>query len=173
MWNTCSLFFLVVILIQSRAQHLNNVIMGAMASQVTSLTIVYSSVYSGEDQRKHQRSASLAFVRAVHWWPVNSPHKWPITRKVFPFRHHECRYPPLWGQWMFHRGGKRWVFLHIYTVIVPIYGHFQDYSVKESVRLPCRREPLNGAHDSTFGILEHYHCWRFHGSGAILRPFKP
>ena len=59
--------------------------MGAMASQITSLTIVYSTVYSGADQRKHQSSASLAFVRGIHRSPVNSPHKWPVTRKMFPF----------------------------------------------------------------------------------------
>ena len=58
---------------------------GAMASQITSLTIVYSTVYSGADQRKHQSSASLAFVRGIHRWPVNSPYKWPVTRKLFPF----------------------------------------------------------------------------------------
>ena len=65
--------------------HHSDVIMGAMASQITSLTIVYSTVYSGEYQRKHQSSASLAFVRGIHRWPVNSPHKWPVTRKMFPF----------------------------------------------------------------------------------------
>ena len=65
--------------------HYNDVIMGAMAYQITSLTIVYSSVYSGADQRKHQSSASLAFVRRIHRWPVNSPHKEPVTRKMFPF----------------------------------------------------------------------------------------
>ena len=53
--------------------------------QITSLTVVYSTVYSGADQRKHQRSTSLAFVRGIHRWPVNSPHKWPNTRKMFPF----------------------------------------------------------------------------------------
>ena len=58
--------------------------MGGMASQITSLTIVYSTVYSGADQRKHQSSASLAFVRGIHRWPVNSPHKWPVTRKMAP-----------------------------------------------------------------------------------------
>ena len=56
-----------------------------MASKITSLTIVYSNFYSGADQRKHQISASLAFVRGIHRWPVNSPHKWPVTRKTFPF----------------------------------------------------------------------------------------
>ena len=55
-----------------------------MTSQITSLTIVYSTVYSGTDQRKHQSSASLAFVREIHRWPANSPHKLPVTRKMFP-----------------------------------------------------------------------------------------
>ena len=59
--------------------------MTAMASQITSLTIVYSSIYSGADQRKLQSSASLAFVQGTHWWPVNSPHKWPVMRKMFSF----------------------------------------------------------------------------------------
>ena len=51
----------------------------------TSLTIVYSTIYSGADQSKHQSSASLAFVWGIHRGPVNSPHKWPVTRKMFPF----------------------------------------------------------------------------------------
>ena len=59
--------------------------MGAIASQITSLTIVYSTVYSDADQRKQQSSASLAFVRGIHRGTVNSPHKWPVTRKMFPF----------------------------------------------------------------------------------------
>ena len=53
--------------------HYNDVIMGAIASQITSLTIVYSTVYSDADQRKHQSSASLAFVRVIHrerWIPA-------------------------------------------------------------------------------------------------------
>ena len=60
-----------------------DVIMVAIASQITSLTIVYSTVYSDVDQRKS--SASLAFARGIHRGPVNSPHKWPVTRKMFPF----------------------------------------------------------------------------------------
>ena len=55
--------------------HYVEVIMGAIASQISSLTIVYSTVYSDADQRKHQSSASLAFVRGIHRGPVNSPHK--------------------------------------------------------------------------------------------------
>ena len=59
--------------------------MGLMASQITSITIVYSTIYSGADQRKRQSSASLAFVRGIHRWPVNSPHKRPVTQKMFLF----------------------------------------------------------------------------------------
>ena len=65
--------------------HDNDVIMGAIASQITSLTIVYSNVYSDADQRKHPRSASLAFVRGIQRGPVISPHKWPVTWIMFPF----------------------------------------------------------------------------------------
>ena len=45
------------------SSHYGDVIMGPIASQFTSLTIVYSTVYSGADQGKHQSSVSLAFVR--------------------------------------------------------------------------------------------------------------
>ena len=66
--------------------HYCDVIMSMMSSNITSLTSVYSTVfYSGVDQRKHQSSASLAFVWGIHRGPVNSPHKWPVTRKMFPF----------------------------------------------------------------------------------------
>ena len=65
--------------------HYDDVIMTMLASQITSLTVVCSIVYSGVNQRKHQSSASLAFVREIHRGPVNFPHKWPVTRKMFPF----------------------------------------------------------------------------------------
>ena len=65
--------------------HYDDVIMSEIASQITSLTIVYSTVLSGADQSKHQSSVSLAFVWEIHRWPVNFPHKWPVTRKIFPF----------------------------------------------------------------------------------------
>ena len=56
-----------------------------MTYQITSLRIVYSTAYSRANQRKHQSSASLASVRGIHRWPVNFPHKGPVTRKMFPF----------------------------------------------------------------------------------------
>ena len=65
--------------------HYNDVIMGAIASQITSLTIVYSTIYSDADQRKHQSSTSLAFVQEIHRRLVNFPHKWPVTLKMFSF----------------------------------------------------------------------------------------
>ena len=64
--------------------HYSDVIMGAMASQITSFTIVYSIVYSGADQRN---------IKASRHWPLcgqftgdrrNPPHEWPVTRKMFP-----------------------------------------------------------------------------------------
>ena len=59
--------------------------MGTIASQITTLAIIYSIAYSSADPRKHQSSASLAFVQGIHRGPVNSPHKWPVTRKMIPF----------------------------------------------------------------------------------------
>ena len=59
--------------------------MSAMAHEITSFTIVYWSVYSCADQRKHQSFTSLAFVRGIHRWPVNSPHTGPVTRNMSLF----------------------------------------------------------------------------------------
>ena len=70
---------------ESVTAHYDDVIMSVMASQITSLTIVLSSVYSGADQRKHQSSASLDFVRGIQGWPLDSHHKGPVTRKMSPF----------------------------------------------------------------------------------------
>ena len=70
-------FGTVLFLLGPRAARYSDVIMGEMTYQITSLTIVYSPVYPGLNQRKHQSSGSLAFVRRVHWWPV--------TQKMFSF----------------------------------------------------------------------------------------
>ena len=58
--------------------------MSAMASQIAGVSIVCSTVCSGTDQRKQQSFASLVFVRGIHWWSADSPHKGPVTRKIFP-----------------------------------------------------------------------------------------
>ena len=63
----------------------SDIIMSVMASKITSVLAVNSTVCSDADKRKYQSSASLAVVRGIHRWPVNSPHKGPVTRKMFPF----------------------------------------------------------------------------------------
>ena len=74
-WSACSVMDVCM------TPHYSDVIMSTMASQITSLTIVYSTAFSDEGHRKHLSIASLAFVRGIHRWPANSPHKWPVTRK--------------------------------------------------------------------------------------------
>ena len=103
-------FFTSLHQLQRRVQrvlfHYNDVIMGTIASQITSLTIVYSTISSGADQRKHQSPASLAFVREIHrcfhlmmsscvWlWPTNVNLFWTGTqKKIITYNHkHEFRY---------------------------------------------------------------------------------
>ena len=76
--------------------HYSDVIMSAIASQITAASILFLTVCSDANQRKHQWSASLAFhddvikwkhfqrywpfVRGIHRSPVNSPHQGPVTR---------------------------------------------------------------------------------------------
>ena len=55
--------------------HYSDIIMGADSSRITNITIVYSTVYSSRRSKKTSK----------HRWPVNFPHKWPVTRKMFPF----------------------------------------------------------------------------------------
>ena len=90
---------------QGAPSHYTDVIISAMASQITGVSIDYSAVCSGAHQRKHQSSASLTFVGEIHRWPVNSPHKRPVTRKMFPFddviiksRRSSQKYPAWFGQ---------------------------------------------------------------------------
>ena len=70
---------------QWASNHYSNVIIGAMASQITGVTSVCSIVCSGADQRKHRSSASLAFERGIHRWPGDCPHKGLVTQKTFQF----------------------------------------------------------------------------------------
>ena len=69
--------------IMSFMANYNDVIMSAMASQIIGVSIVCLDVCSGSDQRKHQSSASLTFVRGIHRWPMISSQKGPVTRKMF------------------------------------------------------------------------------------------
>ena len=79
------LYFLIpYTLLREFSKHYNDVILRAMASQITSVSIASSTVCSGADQRKHQSSTSLAFVREIHRGPINSPYKGLVMRKIFP-----------------------------------------------------------------------------------------
>ena len=74
-----------VIIVDSIDFHYIDVTMTTIASQITSLTVVYSTVYSDADQRKHQSSPSPALCVGNSPGPVNSPQKGPATRKMLPF----------------------------------------------------------------------------------------
>ena len=79
--------------------------MSAMASQITGVSIVCSTVCSGAGQRKHQSSASMAFVKGIHRcrWPMDSPHKGPVTQKMLSFDDVimlcQCSFTWQWGGW--------------------------------------------------------------------------
>ena len=70
--------------------HSSDVMISAMAPQITGVWIVCSTVFSGIDQRKHQSSASLAFLRRIHRWPMDSPHKGPVMQKSIHLMTSSC-----------------------------------------------------------------------------------
>ena len=82
-WGTTPLLWLQCACVSS--SHHSDAIMIAMASQITGVLFVCSTVCSGAGQRKHHSYESLAFVTGIHRWPVDSPHKGPVTRNMFPF----------------------------------------------------------------------------------------
>ena len=150
MWEFTSLFLKEKVLWTKQYGHwghYNDAIMGAVASQITRLTIVCSTVYSDADQRKHQSSASLAFVRGIHRGPVNSLHKWPVTRKMFPFddvimcweisrdRSFEWRHPS-------HERKTKWI------------------SEQETIKMLLYLNPTEVCSNG-LTISQHYFCWEF------------
>ena len=68
-----------------KTYHSSDVMMSTMASEIAGILIICSTVGSGADQRKHQSSGSLAYMKGIQQWPVASPHKGPIISKMFPF----------------------------------------------------------------------------------------
>ena len=109
-----------------------DVIMSVMASQFTGFSIAYAIVSSGADQRKHQSSASLAFVRGIPRLPVNSSHKGPVTRKVFPFD--DVIMEPGTSKW--------WVILH-----------------SDSVHRQLTNPTQGGNSKHNFSIKSSYNCY--------------
>ena len=115
--------------------HYNDTVISAMASQITSLRIVYSTVFAGVNQRKHQCSASLASVRGIHRWPVTSPHKAPVTRKMFPFDDVIMTWMSDWNPDEY----CPWLLLH-----VVISGHLYKQNVLQSAKhVPSCWDPVN------------------------------
>ena len=98
-------------------KHYNDVIMGAIVSPITNLKIVYSTVYSDADKKKHQSSASLAFMRGIHRWPVNSPHKWPVTRKMFSFDDVIMSFISYWSELSALMNVKQYLSIYMYISI--------------------------------------------------------
>ena len=76
----------------------SDVMMSPMASQIAGIPIVYQTVCSGADQRKYQSSESLAFVRGIHRWPMNSPHKGNAENVSIWWRHREILWLNLYGE---------------------------------------------------------------------------
>ena len=111
--------------------HYNDVIMSKVASHITSLTIVYSTVYSGADERKHQSSAPLAFVWGIHRWPVDSPHKGPVTRKCFHLMTSSCSLlvlSMLNNDFQTVNGGQM-IFVFIYFRELCVYAAYYDVRI--------------------------------------------
>ena len=148
--------FVVPVLKDARV-HYGDVIMGVLASQITSLAIVFSTVHSGADQRKHQSSTSLAFVRGIHRRPMNSPHKWPVTRKMFPFLmtsswisvcfHHSATHVGL----LVNRSGQ-WMWSH-----VKFYGRSSSISVVYSKDIYL--STIDYQYNRAFPLLRRINAW--------------
>ena len=85
MWLNMWIAMIRCDVVYNRNSDYNDVIISTMAFQITGVSIVYSTVGKSPDQRKQQSSASLASVWGNHRWPAITPHKRPVTRKMFPF----------------------------------------------------------------------------------------
>ena len=98
--------------------HYSDFIINAMASQITNISTVCSVFCSGAHQRGHQSSPLLAFVRGTHWWPVDSPHKGPVTREMFPFNTSSCNFilePYTMYQWCSDQASLTTVYSTVYS----------------------------------------------------------
>ena len=128
----------------NRHIHYNDVTMGAIASQITSLTIVYWFVYSDADQRKHQSSASLAFVRGnspgtgEFRGRVNSLHKWSVTRTMFSL-HNVIMTCATWRLWLSDQESTAmclWPRMHRTTSIRFSWHDVYVYNIGSKIYLP-------------------------------------
>ena len=151
--------------------------MVTMASQITSLMVVYSNVCSGANQRKYQSSASLAIVWGIHRWTVNSPHKRPVTRKIFPFDdvimeteiNRYCLDVPILTSW---QGAKRILCYMIHSKVHganmgPTWGrqdpggpHVGHTNLAILGGLLCTELPIAKNYHSHFDKMEYLNTWK-------------
>ena len=101
--NTDVTIFYSITSLSVKCCHYSDVMVSAMASQVTSLRIVYSTFDSSADQTKYQSSASLASVRGTRRWPMISPHKGPMKQKCFNLMKPTC------VMWISHQAARLWI----------------------------------------------------------------
>ena len=105
--------------------------------------IVSSTVYPDADQWKHQSSASLAFLRGFHRGRMNSPHKWPVTRKMFPFDDVVMKYKVcVWESLCIEPGSllplivkKVSKFCNTCVCESPVYSSFKESKIRKA--FPC------------------------------------
>ena len=133
--------------------HYNDVTMSAMAFQITSLMSVYSTVYSGAGQRNHQSSASLAFVRGIHRWPVNSPHKGPVARKKLPFDDVMMLLSVERVTWYRE---SRWILVQCSLIVLIFYRHLES----STVEAPTVKAPVKYQSDSVISTHDLHENWR-------------
>ena len=126
--------------------------MSVMAHQITGVSMVCTTVCSGADQTKHQSSASLAFMRGIRRWSVNSPHKGPVTRKIFPFDDVIMFKQRKSTQWF-----QRCTFRNIWTSYPQEFPHHDD--VTKWKYFPRYWHFMRGIHRSLVNSL-HKSQWR-------------
>ena len=110
--------------------HYSDVTMSAMASQIASVSIVYSTVGPGADQRKHQSSASLAFGWGIHRWPVSSPHKRSAENVYIWWRHRDFLHMAFWMESFDLKNPLHW--RHMGAMASRVAGNYTDCSAAPS-----------------------------------------
>ena len=116
--------FLLFISYGEHISHFSYIILSAMTSQITRVSTVCPTVCPSADQRKPQSSASLVFVWEIHWWSVDSPHKGPVIRKMFPFDDVIMLSLSGWTSWLYllyHYRQSKAVRLHLIMKIVILF----------------------------------------------------
>ena len=136
--------------------------MSVMASQITSLTIAYSIFYLSADQRKHQSSALLAFVRRIHRRLMNSLHKGPVMQKMFPFNDViMTKFSSYWSTMIFQvyveessaelMWNEKWILIGLASLCRAFWPMYKQICEKLQMRLHCNEnthtmKPLRISH---------------------------